>query len=284
MKGIAGVLALGVVMLLLAPHVSLAELGWCGNAYPCSGSTHSSSSDIAVYFQAWKDGVTNQVGRGAGISAKLFYRKSSAASYDSVAMPFFGDKDVSNDEYSAPIPSSALTPGVQILYYCTFYDSTDGTICTGQDQGTCPGGSHAPPFTLNIASGTTRDVTVTFTFCQPAADPDPGNVCVTGSNAAITTWGSGVQMTKLACDLSEPRNHHYTLDVLFLTGSNPSVEYKYKRDGCSTWQPDPNKTFIINDSSATQILPADGWGSNPASCCTVGTENWTWGTIKAIYR
>ncbi|HSG29358.1 MAG TPA: hypothetical protein VLA34_12830, partial [Candidatus Krumholzibacterium sp.] len=154
-----------------------AAIGWAGNIWPVNGNTVPEGTDVGVYFQIWKDGVTNNAGQGAGISATLYYGPGGGP-YTPVAMTFNVDVG-SNDEYTANIPVAALEGNSEIWFYCEAYDSTDASTYTGaQDQN-----NNDPPFMLNITPVLNRDVTVYFRLClppdtDPAYDPAPGNVCV----------------------------------------------------------------------------------------------------------
>jgi hypothetical protein len=79
---------------------------------------------------------------------------------------------------------------------------------------------------------------------------------------------------------------YYEVDVLFGTGSNPSVDYKYKKDGCGTWEGTGNHNFAIDDTAPVQILWVDGWEYNTPDCasCATPVNSSTWGQIKALYR
>jgi hypothetical protein len=167
------------------------------------------------------------------------------------------------------------------------------------DQNTSPGGNISftsdgttpTTWTYDMSNNTTtisnqvftqQDVTVTFTVCAPDS-VQATDMCVTGSHPAIGSWMVGVDMFQLCPDVSPGL---WTVDVTFPAGSDPFVEYKYKKDGCTTWESTGNHSFTIDDSSATQVLPIDGWEYIPPECpdCMSPVEDSSWGTVKSMYR
>ena len=220
-----------------------AEIGWSGNIWPNSETFHVDGTNITVYYQIWKDGVTNLPGQGVDISAKLYYKLSTEPNYFSVNIPFLGDV-VNNDEYSIDIPDSYFTDNDIIHFYCEGFDASDSTLSYGIDQnGAGPFDSDNPGM-YYIGSPTSQDVTVTFQVDMSLEDPI-FDVSVAGS---FNSWTSGQNL------LTDPdQDLIYTGDVLFLAGSNPSQEYKFVYD--TIWEQEiGNRTFIIDDSSPTQIL------------------------------
>jgi hypothetical protein len=262
-----------------------AAIGWAGQIWPVSETAVTDNNPVDVYLQVWKGGVTDSAGQGAGISATLFYGPTNAGPWTSAAMSYNTDVG-NNDEYTAAIPAAALSGTTEYWFYCEAYDSTDASTYTGaQDQA-----SNDPPFKLNVTPVLDQDVTVTFFLCMPPeGDPgymaDPGDVCITGDHAEITNWGSGVLTTQL-CELVDPR--FYSVTVVFTAGSNPVVNYKYRRNGCVDWEADPNHQITIDDSSPIYVVPwVDHWShyvGDDCPGCTVPTESIKWGQIKAKYR
>jgi len=147
-------------------------------------------------------------------------------------------------------------------------------------------------FTYDMSNNTTtvssqvvtqQDVLVTFTVCLPDTVESFFDVCVTGSHPSLTNWGFGILMGQPCPDIQAKL---WTVDVMFPAGSDPFVEYKYKKDDCQTWESTWNHAFSIDDSSPTQILLPDVWEYLATECpdCTSPVEDASWGTIKSIYR
>jgi hypothetical protein len=283
MKQLLSVLA-ACLILATVTGAAFGAIGWAGQIWPVNGASVTDNSDVGVYLQIWKAGVTDQPGQGAQISATLYYGPNGGP-YTSVAMTYNTDVG-NNDEYTAVIPSSALQGVSEIWFYCDAYDESDATTYSGaQDQN-----GNNPPFKLVVTQTLSQDVLVYFFLCMPPEgdpeyDPSPGEICITGDHAEITNWGAGVPMAQ-PCPQSSPR--FYQVSVLFHAGDNPSVQYKYRKQGCSIWEPGGNHSVFIDDSSSIWYVPwVDHWGYyQGADCplCGVGVENSTWGKIKGIYK
>jgi hypothetical protein len=269
---------------MTAAGSSHAAIGWAGQIWPVHENVVTSDTPVDVYFQIWKGGVTDAVGQGAGISAALYYGPTNAGPWTSTAMNYNTDVG-NNDEYTAQIPVGALG-GAEVWFYCEGYDSTDASTYSGaQDQN-----SNDPPFKLNVTQVLGQDVLVTFFLCMPPeGDPeymaDPGDVCITGDHAEITNWGTGV-LTSLVCPEASPQ--FYTVDVLFLAGGNPVVNYKYRRNGCNDWESGGNHQLTIDDSSPIYVVPwVDHWSfyeGDDCPGCEVKTEAIFWGKVKSLYQ
>lgn len=257
-----------------------ASVGWCGEVWPCNGDTYTSIEDITVVVQVWKAGVTDTVGQGPGIAATLFYRCTGDPTYTGIPMGYNVDIG-NNDEYLAVIPAGHGCSEVE--FYTEVVDLTDTTYCYGNNQGGCPGGAAPPNFFLPITDVTAQNVDVTFNLCLSDTVQTTGDVCVTGSHAVLTTWGSGVVMLQ-PCPVASPKL--YSVTVTFPMGSNPQVDYKYRKNGCSEWEDGGNHQFFIDDSGPTQILWVDGWEYITPDCpdCSTPAEASQWGSVKSLFR
>jgi hypothetical protein len=175
-------------------------------------------------------------------------------------MNYLGEVGDYNDEYQGFIPATATEAGVNEDWYINIYDSTDGNWYTGvQTQGGC--GNQSPPFYLVITPATEQDVTVTFQVDVACLDTSwyHGLVYFAGD---FCGWG-GCDPTR---QMSDPDGDLiYEGSYTIPAGSNPSAQYKYNNDNC-TWESIGNRSFVIDDSSPTQILPIDIWDN--WDCCT----------------
>ncbi|MBU1707534.1 T9SS type A sorting domain-containing protein [bacterium] len=254
-----------MVLLAIGVSTSFGAVGWAGDIWPCSGASYANNADISCYVQIWKAGYTDSPGRGDSLTAWLYYKKATDADYDSIEMSYLGDPSGGNDEYTAAIPSSATEGGVNEDWYINVYDSTDASWYIGaQTQGGC--GNQSPPFYLVITPATSQDVTVTFLVDMSCQHPDwyPGGVFFTGDGPGWN-WNP--------CDASRQMSDPdgdlvFEGQFTFPAGSNPSVQYKYnKHDGTNcNWEGTSNRTFTVDDSSPTQVLPIDIWDN--WDCCT----------------
>ncbi|MBN2564996.1 MAG: hypothetical protein JXB46_04740, partial [Candidatus Eisenbacteria bacterium] len=197
MRRIAALCVAALVVLASAATVG-AAVGWCGGVWPVNGTAYTSADNVDCYVQVWKEGVTDQPGQGADISAALLYRCAGAPGYTEVVMTYNGDIG-NNDEYTGVIPSGH---GCDTLdFYCVVTDLSDTTTCAGQDQN-----SNDPPFLLPITAVTSQDVMVNFHLCLTAAVETSGDVCVTGNHPELTNWGDGVPMV-LECPGDSPKTY-----------------------------------------------------------------------------
>ncbi|MBM3307945.1 MAG: hypothetical protein FJY74_06450 [Candidatus Eisenbacteria bacterium] len=275
MKRFATMVLAGIV-LVVAAQTAVGAVGWCGNIWPVNGTSYTSNDNIGVYVQVWKPGVTDQPGQGADIAAYLYYRCGGTSDpFTEVGMVYNVDIG-NNDEYMGTIPAGHGCS--QIEFYVKVVDLTDMAECYGNDQWGNP-----PNFFLPITQVLGQDVMVTFHLCLAGETTTSGDVCVTGSGNELTNWGGGVVMTR-PCPTASPKLYQVTIN--FLAGSNPHRWYKYKKDGCQTWESTGDHSFVIDDSGPTMDLWTDGWEYQTPDCpeCPSPIESGTWGTIKALYR
>lgn len=278
-------LLIAVAVVASFAGISHAAIGWAGNIWPVNEATVTDGGDVAVYFQIWKETVTDQPGQGPGIGASLYWATAGGGPFTPIPMTYNTDVG-NNDEYTAMIPQAALVGQTEIWFHCEGYDSTDATYYTGaQDQN-----GNDPPFKLNITGVTQQDVTVYFRLCMPPEGHpdylvDPGDVCVTGDGVPLSEWGSGVLMAQPCPGFSA---RYYEVAVLFPAGSNPVFDYKFRAEGCSTWEYVGNRTATIDDSASSYVIPwVDHWNNyegDDCPLCGIGAKSSTWGEIKQIHR
>ena len=269
--------------LMALSGASIAAVGWSGYIWPTHDAVVTEGTDVAVYFQIWKEGCTDAGGQGDSLLATLYYGPNGGP-YTSVAMGYWGDVG-SNDEYKGDIPAAALEGNAEIWFYCEVYDSTDASTAGGQDQN-----SNDPPFKLNITPVLGQEVMVYFRIClppegDPEYDPAPGDVCVVGDAAELTGWGAGVPMVQ-PCPGASPL--YYEVGILFAAGGNPAIQFKYKKNDCVDWESVGNRNAYIDDTGPVFIIPwVDHWNNyvgDDCPLCGIGTEESTWGAIKNIHK
>ena len=244
-----------IVMLALATAVSaFAAVDWAGNVYPNSGAAVVPTGPVNVYAQVYQAGVTDAPGQGADITAVMFYTTDIAAQV-ALPMAYLGDNGASNDEYTAQIPQSALAGAAWVDVTIIFTDVLGEDYEVSNDQAGNP-----PPFRYNVTNVLPNDVNVTFSICLSGA-ATAGDVCVIGSAAEIGTWGTGVNLTNVGGELWEGT-------VTFLAGGNPNFEYKYKKDGCASWEGVGNRLVTLPTDGSTdyQIPQVDSWDNLPIAC------------------
>jgi len=240
-------------VLVAAAGSAFGAIGWAGNVWPNSGANITPSSPVDVYAQVWKSGVTDAAGQGADISADMAITNDIGGTL-TVAMSYNGDVGA-NDEYTAQIPTSMIMGASWVEVDITFHDLSDGTDYTGlNDQA----GVAAPQHYL-VVNVLPVDVDVVFTVCLSGATT-AGDVCVIGSDPAIGSWGTGVNLTNVSGDLWQGT-------VTFPAGGNPSFEYKYRKDACATWESIGNRAVTLPTDGTTSVaLAADSWDDLPMGC------------------
>ncbi len=234
-----------LALFLIVGFVSLlsAEIGWSGNIYPNSESFHISNENITVYYQIWKDGVTNLPGQGENISAKLFYKLSDEDQFVEIDMPYLGEVG-NNDEYSVDISEIYFEEDDIINFYCEGFDASDSTYSYGTDQNNNGPFDADNPGIYYIGSPTAQDVTVTFQVNMSMVT-QVTQVSVAGT---FNDWTAGSDI------LQDPdMDNIYTGEILFPAGSNPNHEYKFVNGDQFEDQID-NRILEIDDSSSTQVL------------------------------
>ncbi len=243
------------VMLLGVAGNALAVIDWAGNMWPNSGASVTPTGPVDVYAQVFKAGVTDAPGQGADISAVLFYTTDIAATASS-PMTFLGDNGENNDEYTAQIPQAVLLGASYVDVEIVFTDATDGSEYTDLvDQA-----GNVAPLRYNVIDVLPNDVTVRFTLCMSGVETTDVP-CVIGSAAEIGAWDTGVNMAPTATD------ELYTVDVVFVAGGNPSFEYKFKKDGCVTWEGTSNRVVNLPTDGTTLVeLAPDSWEFLPITC------------------
>jgi hypothetical protein len=230
-----------------------AEIGWAGNAYPNHDATVTPTQDQFVVAQVWKEGVTDQEGQGADIGATLLYTLDGGVEM-AVVMAYNTDIGA-NDEYIGYIPQADLAGASFVDVTVVFDDLADGTQfeITGDQNG------NPPPLRYHIVEVTPVDVDVTFTMCM-SGEPFEGPPCVIGNHPAIGEWGAGIMMNQIGDELFE-------VTVTFPAGSNPAIEYKYKKDVCNVWEDVGNRMFSLPTDGATSVvLDPDSWNNLPIGC------------------
>ena len=245
---------LGVLVMVMAvAGNAMAEIGWAGNVWPNNGAAVTPTGDVSVYAQVWKGGVTDAAGQGADLAAEMALINSLGTEL-SVTMTYLGDVG-SNDEYTGLIPASMLVGAEWVQSSVTFHDLSDDTFFGPvADQAGNPA-----PQQYNVVNVTPVDIDVTFSICLSGA-VTAGDVCVIGSAAEIGTWGTGVSIAQVDGDL-------YEGTITFLAGSNPNFEYKYKKDGCATWEGVANRLVSLPTDGTTAVtLATDSWDNLPMGC------------------
>jgi hypothetical protein len=123
------------------------------------------------------------------------------------------------------------------------------------------------------------DREVCLQVCLDGIDTQ-GGVCAIGSVAQLGNWVTGTTAIPIGPNL-------YQTCIIFPAGQPVpfTVEYKFKKDGCNTWESVGNRSFLIDNSVPAEQTLTSNWDDNPnGMCAPIATESQAWGTVKALYR
>ncbi len=247
------ILLASAVMLLSMAGSALAVIGWAGNVWPNDGAIITPVNPVDVYAQVWKGGVTDAAGQGLEITADMALVNDLGAT---LVVPMAYNSDVgANDEYTAQIPTSMTLGAAWVEVDITFHDLNDATDYTGlMDQA-----NNVAPQHYVVTNVLPNDIDVSFSICL-SGEVTTGDVCVIGSAAEIGAWGTGVNLANTGGDMWEGT-------VTFLAGSNPYFEYKFKKDGCNSWESAANRVVTLpTDGTTAVVLDAQSWNNLPMGC------------------
>ncbi len=134
------------------------------------------------------------------------------------------------------------------------------------------------PLGCGVGQVLTASKTVCFQVCVDAVGTD-GGVCVIGDHGYLTSWGAGVPMTQVAPGL-------YQACVVFPVGMACPInfEYKFKKDGCATWESVGNRPFTVDNSTASETNLTHTWDNGAGTCLVVPAETQSWGGLKSMFR
>ncbi|MBZ0268175.1 hypothetical protein K8I85_08460 [bacterium] len=150
---------------------------------------------------------------------------------------------------------------------------TDGTtsVVLGVDS------FNDAPIGCGLGSTLDSPKEVCFQVCLEAVDWT-GGTCVTGATNELTNWGDGVAMTEISPALFE-------VCVTWPAGTPiQTIEYKFKKDDCATWESVGNRMVDLDNSSPATQTVYHTFDDTPGDCGTVSVEQTSWGQVKGMYR
>ena len=102
---------------------------------------------------------------------------------------------------------------------------------------------------------------------------------MTGGLAELTNWGDGKPMIQISPNL-------YQACLVFSIGQPMPVnfEFKFKKDGCQTWETVGTRSFTVDNSILPETDLIYGWEDGTITCGVVGTEDSSWGSLKSMFR
>ncbi len=239
-----------VILIISLFGISFATIDWCGNIWPLDESNQVSGSDITVYFQIYKAGVTDASSTepGENIGASLQYRHVGEFTWTSVEMSYNVDVG-NNDEFMASIPSDFVITGMDIEVYCEAIDYSDMGTCQGNDQHGNPA-TESNPLIFHVINPTAIDVMIHFRVNMNGTTvTEP--VTVAGT---FNGWNPSTIVLSDS-DIDGIYEGSYTIPA----GSSRFHEYKYINGG--VWESSPNRSLSVDDSSPHQYLMLDYWNN-----------------------
>ncbi len=123
-----------------------------------------------------------------------------------------------------------------------------------------------------------QDKIVCYQVCMQDV-ANSGAVCVIGNRPELSGWGAGVPMSMVGADLYQA--------CLIVPAGTPvpvSIEYKFKKDDCNTWEDGGNRVLAIDNASPGEQTVTSVWSNGPGVCQPVGVETSSWGELKGTYR
>ncbi len=138
------------------------------------------------------------------------------------------------------------------------------------------------PIGCGLGQTLAADKQVCFQVCMDTGGGGPGaldtGICVIGSASQIGSWTTGVDMALISPGL-------YQACITFPAGLPfQTVEYKYKKDGCSTWEGTANRSITLDNGTPPSQTVTNSWENGTGACAAVPTHRKTWGSLKVLYR
>jgi len=134
------------------------------------------------------------------------------------------------------------------------------------------------PLGCGLGDVLAEDKTVCFQVCLTGVETS-GAVCAVGNLPELDSWGTGISTDQIAADL------YQACIVLPAGAAMPiSIEYKFKKDDCATWESVGNRLLSIDNSSPASQTLTSTWDDGPGACDPVAVEGASWGSLKGMYR
>lgn len=194
---------------------------------------------------------------------------------------------VSGDLYNVVVTFPAgINPNFEYKFKkdaCSNWESVGNRLVTLPTDGTTAvtlGTDSWNNLPLGCGAGTvlTETKVVCFQVCVDVAGTN-GGVCLIGSPGDLTNWGAGVAMTEISAGL-------YQVCLPFEIGRACPipVEYKFKKDGCATWESVGNRSLTVDNLLPAETTLTHNWDDGLGGCATVGTDDQSWGALKSMFR
>ncbi|MEN8008100.1 MAG: carbohydrate-binding module family 20 domain-containing protein [Candidatus Krumholzibacteriota bacterium] len=166
---------------------------------------------------------------------------------------------------------------------CATWEGTANRLVTLPTDGTtlvelAPDSWEFAPITCGLGNTLEEDKVICFQVCLDGVD-NTGGVCTVGGIPELDNWGAGIPADLIGAGL-------YQTCVVFEAGRPIplTIEYKFKKDDCNTWEGGANKVIVLDNTLAPETTVTHVWEDGPGVCAPVAVEEAAWGTIKGMYR
>jgi hypothetical protein len=181
---------------------------------------------------------------------------------------------------------AGANPGVEYKYkkdVCTIWEDVPNRILTLPTDGTTsvvldPDSWNNLPIGCGLGQVLDHPVELCLQVCM-AEVANSGDVCVTGNLPELTGWGNGVPMYQVGVDLYQACLYFEQGEAIPLT-----IEYKFRKDGCETWESVANRVFVLDNSVADEVTVMHTFDDGPGMCEPVATEEHSWSSVKGMFR
>ncbi len=126
---------------------------------------------------------------------------------------------------------------------------TDGTTAVVL----APDSYNYQPIGCGLGAALDADRTVCLQVCLDGIDHS-GGVCAIGSAPQLSEWGAGVPALPVGLNL-------YQTCIVFPAGTPIplTVEYKFKKDDCQTWESVGNRSFVVDNAMPAEQTLTSNW-------------------------
>ena len=166
---------------------------------------------------------------------------------------------------------------------CATWEGVDNRAVTLPTDGTtmvelAPDSWNNLPIGCGLGNVLNEDKVICFQVCMEGVD-NTGGVCVIGSIDALGNWVDGLPMGMVGANLYQA--------CITLPQGTPiplTIEYKYKKDNCETWESVPNRMVTVDNDSPLEQTLTHTWDDGLGTCEPVANEPASWGGLKNRYR
>ncbi len=188
-------------------------------------------------------------------------------------------------EVTVTFPAGA-NPGVEYKFkrdVCNVWEDVGNRLLTLPTDGTTsvvldPDSWNQLPIGCGLGNTLDHRVELCMQVCMVGVD-NTGDVCVTGGHPDLTDWGTGLPMGLVGTDLYQGCIYFEPGEPIPLT-----IEFKFRKDGCETWESVGNRVFVLDNSAADEVTVTYTWDDGDGVCDPVATQDANWSSVKGLFR